>query len=192
MGGSGIEEKGDSLREAFFEGQARGLGEALRQEEDAALYWLAEASGIREDALLQRLAGFGIRAETLAALSLAPLVEVAWADGDMDEKERDAILRGAATTGIEESSWSYRLLQIWIEERPSPDLFLLWSDFAKALASQLAEAEREAFRSKIVGRTRDVAEAAGGILGFGSISRVEQSVLDQVASLFTPDRPASD
>jgi uncharacterized membrane protein YebE (DUF533 family) len=61
---------------------------------------LAAASGITDDAVLDRLAAFNLGADTLAALSVAPLVVVAWADGGIDDKERSAVLAGAAEAGL--------------------------------------------------------------------------------------------
>ena len=54
---------------------------------------------VADDAVLEKLANFGMDASTLAALSLAPLVLVAWADGEVDAKERDAVLAAAAEVG---------------------------------------------------------------------------------------------
>src|SRR5690242_3342880 len=42
---------------------------------------LAKASGITDPVLLDMLVAHGIKAETVAALSFVPLLEVAWADG---------------------------------------------------------------------------------------------------------------
>jgi hypothetical protein len=42
-----------------------------------------------------RLAALNLGGDTLAALFLAPLVMVAWADGGIDDKERGAVLAGS-------------------------------------------------------------------------------------------------
>ena len=42
--------------------------------------------------------------ERLAALALAPLVEVAWADGAVTEAERQGVLEAAKRMGIERHS----------------------------------------------------------------------------------------
>ena len=52
----------------------------------------ADSSGT----LVARLVEIGIRSDTLAALCLIPLVEVAWADGRLDPPEREALLAAAA------------------------------------------------------------------------------------------------
>ncbi len=171
-----------TLGDTFYQGEEAG---ALRPELQAAegrmRQELAEGTGIHDTALLDRLVALGIRAETLAALTLVPLVEVAWADGHMDAKERDAILAGAESTGIGRESLSYALLRIWTHDRPPSELFDVWSQFVTALAAELQGGERAAFREKILGRARAVAEAAGGFLGLGSrVSASEEATLTRL------------
>lgn len=183
----GVEQAGDSLRSSFFSGEAEALSETLRKQEDDARKLLAEASGIEDEDLLGRVAGLGIRVETLAAFTLAPLLEVAWADGVMDAKERDAILRGAVSTGIQEGSLSHQLLEIWTGENPPPDLFMLWEQFVRALSRQLDPEDRKAFSDAIATRAKEVAMAAGSFLSLGSkISKSEADALAKIKSAFDP------
>ena len=177
-----------ALEAAFFGDQSEPLRERLRleQEQEEAKAALASASGIADPELLQRLAGLGIRVETLAALTLIPLVEVAWADGRMEPRERQAVLRGAESCGIEPGTPSHGLLAIWTQDRPAPELIESWRTFIRALCSELRADERSHLEQKIVGRARAVAEAAGGFLGLGSkVSREEAAVLAQLEEAFT-------
>ena len=177
----------DALGEALYQGDAAGFASAFDGQELSARWGLAEASGVTDLALLDRLAGLGIRAETLAALTLVPLIEVAWADGHMDPKERDAILDAARQTGLDEEAPSYRLLRIWTHDRPAPALASAWSDFVQAVGSELAAEERVRFEARILGHARAVAEAARGILGLGPrVSKSEEAVLERLASSFGP------
>src|SRR5438105_8011251 len=90
-----------ALEEAFFAKQNERVKQQLRakQEGQARREALAAASGIRDEGVLDQLVALGLGAETLAALSLVPLVEVAWADGTIDAKERAAILAGIEKQG---------------------------------------------------------------------------------------------
>ena len=185
MAGNGLGSKGRNLNEAFYVRAAEALRAPLCAQEEAVRRDLALASGIDDEHILERLSGLGIRADTLAALTLVPLVEVAWADGHMDPRERAAILDGAVGIGVEEGSWSYRLLRIWTADPPAPELFVLWEDFIAALAARLTEEERAEFRRKLVGRARDVAEAAAGLLGLGPrVSESEARVLGRLTDAF--------
>jgi hypothetical protein len=177
-----LDDRSRALEAAFFPSHASDYREALRlrEQELAAVGALREASGIAEEPILRRLAALGIRAETLAALTMIPIVEVAWADGEMDERERDAILVGAESVGIEPGSPSHGLLRIWTEDEPAPDLLVAWREFIGALHAELEDGERERLRQKLVARARTVAEAAGGILGVDPVSPEEAKVLERL------------
>jgi hypothetical protein len=181
-----LDQRSRALEAAFFPAHASDYREAirLREQEQVAVGALREASGIGEEATLRRLAGLGIRAETLAALTMIPIVEVAWADGEMDARERDAILVGAESVGIEPGSASHGLLRIWTEDPPAPDLLEAWGAFIRALGGELEEAERVRLRQRLVGRARSVAEAAGGILGVDPVSPAEREVLERLERIF--------
>jgi hypothetical protein len=184
--GDPLDERRRALERAFFPSHAADYRQAIRlqEQEMAAVGALREASGIREEAILRSLAGLGIRAETLAALTMIPIVEVAWADGEMDEREREAILTGAESVGIEPGSPSHGLLRIWTDDPPAPDLFGAWRDFIAALRGELEAGEHRRLREKLVGRARAVAEAAGGILGEDPVSPEERRVLESLERAF--------
>ena len=187
MPNQGMRDRGRSLEEAFFKQRHEALRRqiALRREQEEACETLAAASGIDDDALLARLAGLGIRAETLAALTLIPLVEVAWADGEMHDRERDAVLRGAESSGIPRQSPSYGLLEIWTRDRPAPELLHTWVDYIRALCVELTDEQRRRLAEKIVGRARAVAQAAGGLLGVGPrVSAQEGAMLAELERAF--------
>lgn len=187
MGDDGLQDRKNALDDAFYrEGtETFRVQLELRREEEDALEDLADASGIRDEAILRRLAGLGIRADTLAALTLIPLIEVAWADGEMDAKEREAVLSGAESSGIPRESASHGLLQIWIEDPPAPDLVDAWREFIGELCRELDDEQVENLRSKVLGRARAVAEAAGGIPAVRpSISKEERTVLEGLGRCF--------
>lgn len=187
MAGRTLSDHGRSLEAAFFKDESERLRQelALRREEDEASEALAAASGISDADLLARLAALGIRAETLAALTLIPLVEVAWADGHMHARERDAVLRGAESSGIERGSPSHGLLEIWTRDRPAPEMMRHWNEYIRALAAELSPTQRKHLAQNVLGRARAVAEAAGGILGVGTrVSAEEESVLAELAKAF--------
>jgi len=139
---------------------------------------------ILDPSLSETLAGLGIRSETLAALTLIPLVRVAWADEQLVEEERRAVLRGAESVGIAEDSPGHALLRAWLEERPDPRIFEAWRDFVAALCARLSIEGQLELREELLGRAREVAEAAGGFLGLRSISRREETVLRELESVF--------
>ncbi len=121
----------------------------------------------------------------MAALSLVPLVEVAWADGTLDAKEQSALLAAAEQAGLSKDSASYRLLEEWFRERPSPKLLAAWKAYVAGLSRTLDVHAKHALKQDLLGRARVVAEAAGGFLGLGKrISSAEQAVLTELEQAF--------
>jgi hypothetical protein len=185
MGADALERFARSIEAAVIRDEVASVRDALAAEEAEAAGALGRATGIDDPALLARLAELGIRPETLAALTLIPLIEAAWADGVMDVKERDAVLAGAATTGIRADSTSYRLLEIWTMERPATALVTAWRDFIGALSEALTDRERANLRKKLIGRGYAVANAAGGLLdATPNISAEERAVLEALDEAF--------
>ncbi len=179
----GISTRRRELEEKFFHDRDQELLQALRektasQERKKAL---AEASGISDAELLDRLDELDVSPETLAALSLVPLIAVAWADGKLDDKERKAVLEAAAQKGIDAEHPASPLLKDWLRQKPAATLVDVWKLYAAALAQSLDEASKTALKDDLLGRAGAVAEAAGGLLGFGNkVSKSEQAVLDEL------------
>jgi hypothetical protein len=176
-----------ALEESFFAKQNEKLRRALREHEGAKARKeaLSAASGITEDAVLEELIGLDIGAETVAALALVPLLEVAWADGSIDDKERGAILSAAEEAGLEKQSASYQLLEGWLAVRPQRKVVAAWKDYVASLASTLSAEAKTALKQDLLGRARRVAEAAGGFLGHGNkISSSEQAILEELEQAF--------
>jgi uncharacterized membrane protein YebE (DUF533 family) len=115
-----LRERGRSLEDEFFRREDQRLMERLRGLRAAEATREALAKAITKPAVLERLMELGIRAETVAALSAVPLVEVAWADGALNAKERRAIVERAA---IAPDSTEGALLEVWLDRRivgPTP------------------------------------------------------------------------
>lgn len=182
-----LEQREKELGDVFFQGLAEELRSRLdlQTEEEAARGAIAEATGIEDPDVLAELAGLGIRVDTLAALSLIPLIDVAWADGEMDARERESVLAAAAAIGSEPNSTSYRLLDLWMQERPPPDMTKVWQLFIHALAKKLTKDESQRLASNLLGRAREVAEAAGSQLNrTPHISAEEEACLMALADAF--------
>lgn len=181
-----LEERGRALEDQFFEKENAQKLAAMREKLDAqkTREELRKASGMTDDVVLDKLVALGLTSKTIAALSLVPLIAVAWADGEIQDNERTAILQGAHGKGLEQGTDGYELLQSWLKTRPSPDLFAAWEAYIKALAGQLNDEQNKLLKNQIVGFAKMVAASAGGILGFGKISSGEEQVLSRIESAF--------
>jgi hypothetical protein len=113
----------------------------------------------------------GITAETAPAFEALPLIEVAWADGAVDEEERWRVLEAATRLGVELGRPAHALLEGWLERPPACELYTAWHRMARS-----APADRPL---RLEG-AESVAGAAGGVLGFAMVSRAERRALDGI------------
>ena len=179
-----LRDRGRSLEDEFFRREDQRLIERLSQLRgaEATLEALGKASGITNPAVLEKLMELGVRPETVAALSIVPLVEVAWADGALDAKERRAIVERA---GVARDSTAGALLETWLDRRPDPKLLTAWTHLIQAMSEQLGPDEAARLKTGLLERARAVAAATGGFLGVGSkISAPEAAMLDKLEAAF--------
>lgn len=182
-----LRDREKSLEEQFFAKHNEALKQRLREsrERESERERLARIAAIPDAAVLDILVDLGISADTWAAVSLVPLVEVAWADGSVASKERAAILAAAEASGITPGSPAHELLQGWLARRPDGRLLQAWGEYIVALCEGLLPDAKHALREQVLGRARSVAEATGGFLGLGrKISVEEAKVLEQLEKAF--------
>ena len=177
---------GRALENEFFAKRDAERLAALRKEiaTRAERRGLADVTGIPDEKVLQQLVDLGVTAENLAAVAIVPLVLVAWADGELDEKERTAVLQAAASHDVEEGQAAHQLLQTWLAAKPDDSLRDAWLAYAAAFRDELPKEVVVALHEWVMTRAKAVAEAAGGFLGLGSISGSEQRMLDELDEAF--------
>lgn len=184
MADDALRERGNSLEEEFFRKQNAELMEKMRssQAKDEVRRQMAAVVGVEDPALIDQLIDHGVTPSTFAALSLAPLVAVAWADRRLEDKERKAVLEEAASSGVEAGGAEYGLLEGWLAEQPPASLMSTWASYARSVSESLGEEQRREFREAILGRANAVANAAGGFAGRGKKSPEEERVLNSIES----------
>lgn len=177
-----------ALEDQFFQRESERLRQQLLEKAERAegIRALAQASGLKDEAILTLLIEKNIGAATFAAFSLVPLIEVAWADGKLDKAEREAVVRAAEVGGVVDGTPAHQLLHSWLDHAPEPALLVAWESYTKELCDLLPPEKAKELHDSVMGRARSVADAAGGFLGLTtSISRQEQEMLDRLARAFS-------
>jgi hypothetical protein len=76
------------------------------------------------------------------------------------------------------------MISVWLKQKPGPELMEAWEHYIQALSQQLSPEERQSLKEEVLADARTIANAAGGFLGFGTLSPEEQKVLDQLEAAF--------
>jgi len=109
-------------------------------------------------------------------LLLAPLIEIAWADGKITRRESDAILEVAAKYGLADNQTEYSELLNRLIARPMPQIIeRMWQDF-HCFFEGLSEPEREEVMFCVRVQAQFVAEqSSDNLLAFLRGERVSQT-----------------
>lgn len=185
MSNDSMADRGKELEEAFFRQMNQKLTDKLQAENKKKLdkEAISKLTGITSDELLEKLIAMNLGASTVAAFGLLPVIEVAWADGRVDDKEKSAVLEASKQAGLTGSS--AEIVEEWLKNAPAKAVFDTWKTYIQAISSKLGADERVLMKNEVVGRARKVAEASGGFLGLGNhVSKEEQAVLDKIAAAF--------
>ncbi|MEM6925814.1 MAG: FHA domain-containing protein [Myxococcota bacterium] len=135
---------------------------------------------MNETDLERELATLGLDRHSAPLLALLPLVEVAWADGSIQDSERTVILAAAERFGLDDGLRT--VLDGWLASRPDPDLV----GRGRLVLTKLCVDQALAC-DDVVTLSREVAKAAGGWFGFGAIEADEARLIDEIAATLNID-----
>ncbi len=171
-----------NLEEHFFKDLDQQLLADLRNEKETAdtANDIMQVTGIQDSELAGAMAELKVTVDTLAAFRLVPLVAVAWADDRVEENERYSIAKAAEKSGISADEPAMALLNSWTTRKPPRELLEAWCEYSAALCESLSEAHRATLKKEIMEQVHKVAEANGGVLGFGSVSDNEKELIGKV------------
>jgi hypothetical protein len=173
--------------DAYFRQQDAKLIARLRQKAQFSeiAQALAEKLQLDEPALFERIQKLGVTLNTGSAFILAPLVEVAWVDGEVSQAERDTILRIAMQRGVEVGSADYNQLLDWLTNRPSDEVFRAAVEAIRIGLSVLPPDEAEQRIEIMIKACEEVAQAADWIDQLFKMDRVlysESAVISAIRS----------
>ena len=171
-----------TLEKEFYAKEDVRLLEKLRKKEKREA--LRELVQVEDDAFLERLIELGIGPETFLALTLVPLIAVAWADGILDKREREATIKAAEENGISPGTAGHQLLETWLSRRPDRELFESWKSYVRGIWETFTDEERRQMRKTTLDWALAVAESSGGFLGLISkVSPAERAVIKEVENV---------
>jgi len=181
-----LDERRAALEEEFFHRENEKKLAALKVQLSASETKdeLRKVSGMTDEAVLDQLVALGLRGATVAALSLVPLVAVAWADGELQDNERTQILHAASAKGMGPGTPGHEILSTWLSRKPDDSLVDAWQAYMASLLVQLNDEQIRVLRNQIVGFAKVIAESAGGFLGIGKVAGSEQKVIERIEAAF--------
>jgi hypothetical protein len=168
--------------EEHFQRKEQELIANLRQRgrDEVARRSMSERSGILDQGVLSELSTLGYTAETVTLLHLVPLLQVAWAEGGVSDRERALIVEVARAHGIETGSAADSQLQTWLTDRPSAAFFEQTLNAIGEILRARPFEERVGGQHDLLSYCRAIASASGGILGFGKVSPEEGRALERI------------
>ncbi len=136
-----------------------------------------------DQALVADLSTLGLDARSFRAVILLPLVEVAWADREVQPEERRHILQIAKGHNLL-SGRGALALEHWLKERPSDETLTLGRSVLVRLAHRtdgLGADLPESSLDTVVEMCVQVAEAAGGMFGmFWRVTADERKAIRKI------------
>ena len=168
--------------EEYFQKKDRELIEQMRQRAkiEQQLRELGEEVGVTNPELSRELAEMGFTPETVKLLPLIPVLEMAWAEGEVTGAERKMVVDLARGRGIEAGSTADGQLADWLDRRPEDSVFRR----AGRLISALFESggRFDVTPDDIIKYCEAIADASGGLFGIRRVSLDERATLSRIAN----------
>jgi uncharacterized tellurite resistance protein B-like protein len=138
---------------------------------------IAKAVGTTDADIVDRIEQLGLSGDSARILDVLPLVHVAWADGRVQKAERVAVLAVLEARGIPPKSDACLLIEALLEARPSETFLAQSLSIVRDLAARSGTETAD-----IVDLCAKVANASGGLLGFGAKTNdKERTIIGEVA-----------
>ena len=173
------------LEEEYFGRKNQELIEKMRQKRahEADRQKMSEMMGVNDQEVLEALQDLGYTSETIPLLHIVPLVEVAWAEGGVADRERDMIYKIAQARGVQPDTAAHELLSHWLENKPSDRFFENSLRAIRLVLDLLPEEQRQAGRKDLITYCNQIASAvSSGIFGPGKVQDEERALIAHIAA----------
>jgi len=168
--------------DAMFEKKNEELWQRLRDqiEEEHKIDHVSAATGIADKHLVgEMMSELHVTGKNLAAITMYPLVYVAYADRVMNSEERKVIEKLADEWNMPVGSPSREVLLDWMDSGPSEKGFEIWKEYMQATLPKMPEKQRTEMHQSIMQRCKAVAAAVGPLFS-NPTTKVEEKALQQV------------
>src|SRR5262249_34050061 len=135
-----------------------------------------------EPPVLETLSRLGLSPDTIRALIVVPLIEIAWADEKLEPPERD-LLFDALRKHIPEDGAAFQMAEHWLTQQPANELYGTWQSYVAGLLGKMSASEQAAFKEQLVRHAEAVANSTGGIFGYGRMSPSKARVIHEIQAL---------
>jgi hypothetical protein len=178
-----LDDRRRGLEEEYFRKKEQELIEKMRRhhEEEAERRHLGEQAGVADEGILNDLQALGYTPETVMLLHLVPLIQTAWAEGNVSARERELIIKAARSRGIQAGTAADRQLNGWLTDRPSEELFEKTLRAINAILQARSPEDREATERDLLSLCTAIASASGGFVGFHAVSDEERQILAHIS-----------
>lgn len=143
-----------------------------------------------DDELIAELNELGIDRTSYRVAALLPLIQVAWADGEIQDKERSSILEIAEGNGMLRGAGG-DVVRGWLQERPTDQALARGRRVLVALVHRhrgIGEELSPDTLDAILGRCEDVARAAGGLFDVAfTVDARERAAIKEIAGAMSAE-----
>jgi len=185
----GITEHIRAQEDEYFRKKDRELVEMLRKAdaEAKARRELEQETGLHDPGMLHELDLLGFTPDTIALLPLVPVLQVAWAKAGVTTAERRMIVNLARSRGIAEGSPADLQLKLWLDVKPSDDMFHKATRLITAIIDS-PDHRVHVSAHELLEYCDRIAHCSGGIFGIGVVSPRERAAIQEIASWFGDGR----
>lgn len=155
-----------------------------RVHHDLMRHRLSAMTGTMDNNLPERLIELGFDSESLEAIRLAPIAEVAWASGRVTQLEHVFAVSAVLSSDMLNAQTAFELYRSWLAKRPDTALWSLWEDYTMNRLACSTHSQEAVFGQRLYEVAARVALASGGLLDQGEICSTEQRVLDRIARVY--------
>jgi|GEM_PF-4243474 len=158
--------------------------QAALQERRMALEKLEQVTGVKDLELVGRLADAGFNPDNISSIEMVPIAFVAWASEEVTPEENQAAVAAFYSMHLCCQIQAAGKVQSWLDNRPDDSLWYLWEDYTYYQLAKTTLLIRRAIGNQVLRDAIAIAQASGGVCGYGNICPAEREILNRIRPVF--------